>query len=108
MNLIQKHKSKVIKMYLTSEDVSSQTSKLISNLTDFLSLTPLDYSIQIHFGELEDISMEFTGLLISLIKTINEKQIPITLILHSKLSDLFLSLGTGSLRYSIELNEEGQ
>ncbi len=108
MNLIQKHKSKITKMYLSSEDVSSQTSKLVSSLADFLSLAPLDYSIQIHFGNLEDISIEFTGLLVSLIKTVNEKQIPITLIVPSKLSDLLLSLNTGNLRYSIELNEEEQ
>ena len=108
MNLIQKHKSKTIKVFLNQEDISSPISKLAISFSDLLELCPLDYSLKIDFGNLEDLPLEFTGLLLSLIKTINDGQISITLLVHSKLSDLLLSLGTGSLRYSIELNEEIQ
>lgn len=106
MNIIQKHKSKIAKVYLNKEDSVAQIPKLVDSLMDFLSLTPTDYSIQVYFSDVEDITMQFAGLLISFVKTANERNTPVTLFLQSKLADLILNLGTGSLQFSLELITE--
>lgn len=103
MNIIQKHKSKIAKLYLNKEDRDVQISKMVNNLIDFLSLTPADYSIQIHIINMDDFTMDFIGLLISFIKTANEREMSVSLFLNSKLADLILNLGTGNLKYSMEL-----